>query len=354
MSAWVLDAAHQWPNTEFVGLDVVPIQPKLDRGLDPSIHARIRWVTSNFLQPLPFPDGSFDFVRGVNIARGVPESKWTFLFEEVARVLKQGGKVEIVAENIVFPYIPRAISQATSPTIDTPVQPYFGLPRHEHILLEELFFDVFSSRFINVSPVRIIPSSMNISLRNVVEVPIHIPSKSPTTDNDPRGESIPTTPDYTHGKASSIPFPAASDSPCHLFDWANELRAWQAVLGCKEAMWEELEKKTKEDRDIKETGEDLLRSLPWSKEERELRPRQLFELLFLRYEREMRKCISISTALRKRLGWSAGKHEHEYGVFDENFDWLDRESRYFAGEDESTRHMSCFLAQKGDKFSLQV
>lgn len=190
---------------------------------------------------------------------------------------------------------------------------------------------------------------MNISLRNVVEVPIHIPSKSPTTDNDPRGESIPTTPDYTHGKASSIPFPAASDSPCHLFDWANELRAWQAVLGCKEAMWEELEKKTKEDRDIKETGEDLLRSLPWSKEERELRPRQLFELLFLRYEREMRKCISISTALRKRLGWSAGKHEHEYGVFDENFDWLDRESRY-----ASITNCLCHSPQFGSISRLDV
>ena len=111
-------------------------------------------------------------------------------------------------------------------------------------------------------------------------------------------------------------------------------------------MWEELEKK-----------EDVLGTLPWSSEERLLRPRQLFELLFLRYEREMRKCISISSALRKRLGWSAGKYEHDYGassVLDEDCDWFDKESRYFAGEDESTRHMSCFLAQKGDKFPLQA
>ncbi|KAG8797728.1 hypothetical protein FRC17_007661, partial [Serendipita sp. 399] len=69
---WVLDAAKAWPDTHFVGLDLVPIQPNLDF-VARDLRTRIRWVNANFLDSLPFPTSYFDFVHVRRIARGVPE-----------------------------------------------------------------------------------------------------------------------------------------------------------------------------------------------------------------------------------------------------------------------------------------
>ncbi|PVG02836.1 hypothetical protein CPB86DRAFT_870203 [Serendipita vermifera] len=99
---WVLDAAQAWPESHFVGLDLVPLQPKLSL-VAPKLHDRIQWVNSNFLEKLPFPDSHFDFVHIRRIARGVPEDKWPFLLEEVSRVLKPDGAIEVVEEDLIFP-----------------------------------------------------------------------------------------------------------------------------------------------------------------------------------------------------------------------------------------------------------
>ena len=69
--AWVLDAASQWKvwcvlgrkttlsnekTTEFVGLDVVPIQPDLEASsLDPEVRERVQWVTANLYVPPSIP-----------------------------------------------------------------------------------------------------------------------------------------------------------------------------------------------------------------------------------------------------------------------------------------------------------
>lgn len=112
---WIIKAAHLWTQTEFVGFDLVPIQPDLERvtsrsgsstikdHADLRLHERIRWVHGNFLEKLPFPDGEFDFVRCRKIARGVPESKWDGLYEEIVRVMKPGAAFEHIEEDIIFP-----------------------------------------------------------------------------------------------------------------------------------------------------------------------------------------------------------------------------------------------------------
>ncbi|CAE6523839.1 unnamed protein product [Rhizoctonia solani] len=112
---WIVKAAHQWTHTEFVGFDLVPIQPCLERvasrsGLSTSkghadlrLHERIRWVHGNFLETLPFQDNEFDFVRCRKIARGVPELKWEGLYNEIVRVMKPGAAFEHIEEDIIFP-----------------------------------------------------------------------------------------------------------------------------------------------------------------------------------------------------------------------------------------------------------
>jgi hypothetical protein len=106
-----LAASRSWPNATFVGVDLVighqipaqlleesddtagtelpslkarssnigpgiPIHhPFSASPVSPPRGARIRWVQANFLKPLPFGDGEFDYIHISGIARGVPEDK---------------------------------------------------------------------------------------------------------------------------------------------------------------------------------------------------------------------------------------------------------------------------------------
>ncbi|KAB5593693.1 UbiE/COQ5 family methyltransferase [Ceratobasidium theobromae] len=124
---WILKAAREWTETEFVGFDLVPIQPNLERvtgrsgvsangtsHVDLRLQERIRWVHGNFLEKLPFEDGEFDLVRCRKIARGVPESSWDSLYEEIVRVMKPGAALEHIEEDIIFPC---EISNKPSPPV---------------------------------------------------------------------------------------------------------------------------------------------------------------------------------------------------------------------------------------------
>lgn len=100
---WIISAARKWKNTHFVGVDIVPIQPDLRRvGLD-DLASRITWVNANFLEKLPLPDDHFDFAVVKRIGRAVPEDKSHFVFEELLRVLKPGGSLELLDEDLYFP-----------------------------------------------------------------------------------------------------------------------------------------------------------------------------------------------------------------------------------------------------------
>ncbi|VDB86572.1 unnamed protein product [Peniophora sp. CBMAI 1063] len=184
---WVVHAASQWPETEFVGFDLVNVQVPT-RYLEPSLGRRISWQHGNFLsQRLPFEAGTFDFVRCVNIGRAVPETKWTAIFQEINRVLIPGGVVEVSEEDIIFPIIPRwfttplrakprartnsrssSIPFSSIPDIPLPPSPPASPasnassidddePSHDHALLEMLFISLHRSRFINMKPSNAIP-----------------------------------------------------------------------------------------------------------------------------------------------------------------------------------------------------
>ncbi|RDB17885.1 hypothetical protein Hypma_000730 [Hypsizygus marmoreus] len=100
---WILNCARSWKDSQFVGLDLVPLQPDLQYVGSSDLAARITWVHSNFLDGLPFPNDEFDFVHVKRIALGVPEDKWDSLFEEITRVMKPGGAFEMLEEDLFFP-----------------------------------------------------------------------------------------------------------------------------------------------------------------------------------------------------------------------------------------------------------
>ncbi|KAI0091190.1 S-adenosyl-L-methionine-dependent methyltransferase [Irpex rosettiformis] len=117
---WVMDAAQQWPSSNFIGYDCLHIQPNLkvfgssQPGLE-DLAKRIKWMCGNFLDPLPFKANSFDFVRICCIGLGVPEDEWQTLLQEVTRVLKPGAFVEIVEEDLIFPASGDSIKETGTP-----------------------------------------------------------------------------------------------------------------------------------------------------------------------------------------------------------------------------------------------
>lgn len=151
--AWALHAANEWPDCEVVGFDLVHIQPHVKYL---SATPNVSWVHGNFLSNrLPFDEDSFDFVHVTFIEKGVPESKWGPLFEEITRVLRPGGAIEFITDDILFPKLPSWFTKALyTPTPTTGGTDHDELEEyhHGHALLESLFYSVYERRFINTKP----------------------------------------------------------------------------------------------------------------------------------------------------------------------------------------------------------
>ncbi|TFK99684.1 hypothetical protein BDV98DRAFT_570686 [Pterulicium gracile] len=189
---WVLEAAREWPECDFVGFDLVDVQLPL-RLVDQKIAERISWMHGNFLtNKLPFEDDEFDHIHMSNIALGVPENKWGMLFEEVTRVLRPGGAVEVWEDDGIFPQLPKwftsplrartrrspsvqlpeAVRQAPTPTPRQGDEEHDHNDNHDHALLESLYHSVFRNRFINTKPTAVLPSYFQTYFRQITLGPV--------------------------------------------------------------------------------------------------------------------------------------------------------------------------------------
>ncbi|TFK70414.1 hypothetical protein BDN72DRAFT_538187 [Pluteus cervinus] len=114
---WVKEAASAWRQSRIIGFDLVDVTlPSLDQ------MENVTFVRGNFLKyQLPFPDNHFDLVRMANLTLCIPYDKWEFVLEEVRRVLVVGGRLELIDDQICFPYgeTPSPPSSPASPL--TPV-----------------------------------------------------------------------------------------------------------------------------------------------------------------------------------------------------------------------------------------
>lgn len=202
--AWCVDAARDWKESEFVGLDVVPCQSPLDRLEDGAdLSKRISWVVANFLEELPFPSSSFDFVhiRGLG-ATCIREDQWPDLLSEIVRVLKPDGHLELLEWNWNFTGNMRNVSiqeiarmtkstHAGTPTASANrAEPAGGLARppptpesvpqsapKPYAGLEEAFDKMLASRFINPRVLTLIPS--NLTSQNLTEIRMGNPRRIP-------------------------------------------------------------------------------------------------------------------------------------------------------------------------------
>lgn len=85
---WAFEVCAERPAAMVVGLDLVPGKP--------APVANYRFVRSNLLQGLPFAEGRFDFVHQRLLQSGVPLKSWSGVVQDLVRVVRPGGWVELV------------------------------------------------------------------------------------------------------------------------------------------------------------------------------------------------------------------------------------------------------------------
>lgn len=91
---WAKEVAMLFPAASVTGLD---IKEQVAESQEPDLTpANYSFVSGNILEGLPFPDATFDFVHQRLLFFAIPSDRWQFLLNELTRVTRPGGWVEVV------------------------------------------------------------------------------------------------------------------------------------------------------------------------------------------------------------------------------------------------------------------
>ncbi|KAL0577129.1 hypothetical protein V5O48_004843 [Marasmius crinis-equi] len=223
---WAIEAAKRWTESTVIGLDVKSIQPKLYKveGFN-DLSRRLKWIQGNLLDGLPFPPDHFDLVRIARIGLGVPEDEWQKVLEEVLRVMKPGAVLEILEEDLIFPFAEssRPRPKPTPLTIDLPISS------------DSLPSGAASSRSSIASANPWMNSQDDDSSENSTKRPNLSPlQESPTSTSPPPSTySIPKSPLSLRSHSSHIPaspIPTTFVYQSHPQDHTRLKSAWEAML----------------------------------------------------------------------------------------------------------------------------
>lgn len=92
---WALNVATAYPNIQVVGIDISKIMIEYARA---QAHVRrlqnIHFQIKDILQPLDFPDASFDLINARFIVF-IPRVYWPILLQECRRLLRPGGTIRL-------------------------------------------------------------------------------------------------------------------------------------------------------------------------------------------------------------------------------------------------------------------
>ena len=106
---WAHELATQFPRTKVFGLDVDSSVAKAGN----TIPTNYRFITGNVLQELPFPDMTFDFVHQRFLHMALPVNSWNRVVQELVRVTRPGGWVELVESDLLIQRPGPAMQQLT-------------------------------------------------------------------------------------------------------------------------------------------------------------------------------------------------------------------------------------------------
>ncbi|RJE27057.1 hypothetical protein PHISCL_00642 [Aspergillus sclerotialis] len=87
---WAIEVAEQYPDCEVIGVDISP-------HMQPDDMPDNLWLQVDDLnRPFTFPSNHFDLVHSRLLATGINRSRWPSYIQDIVRVLKPGGWVQIV------------------------------------------------------------------------------------------------------------------------------------------------------------------------------------------------------------------------------------------------------------------
>ncbi|KAG2232510.1 hypothetical protein INT48_007423 [Thamnidium elegans] len=100
---WTLDIAHTFPNAKVIGLDAFPVDDKRMKGHSNTISApNIVYKYGDLTTHLPLPDNYLDIIYQRDTTSIMPHERWPFLLDELMRVAKPGGYIELVEYSFVI------------------------------------------------------------------------------------------------------------------------------------------------------------------------------------------------------------------------------------------------------------
>lgn len=86
---WILEMSTEHTETNFTGIDISAVWPTEIRPRN------CRFQVVNAIQGLPFDDNTFDFVYQRFMIFAYPAKDWPFIIQELVRVTKPGGIIEL-------------------------------------------------------------------------------------------------------------------------------------------------------------------------------------------------------------------------------------------------------------------
>ncbi|KZT30938.1 hypothetical protein NEOLEDRAFT_48893 [Neolentinus lepideus HHB14362 ss-1] len=102
--SWVALAARSWKGSRITGLDLVDTRTDA-WDLNKSVAESVYFMQHNFIaHGLPFKANSFDFIRSADLTLAIPYDAWALLLSEVDRILAPGGQLELIDDQLLFPY----------------------------------------------------------------------------------------------------------------------------------------------------------------------------------------------------------------------------------------------------------
>ncbi|KAI0257247.1 S-adenosyl-L-methionine-dependent methyltransferase [Lactifluus subvellereus] len=105
---WVVYAAQAWNahGTTITGIDVPLSTQEVQTRHPGQIAENAELLSHNFItEALPFPDNSFDYVRLNDAMAAIPRDRWDFVLSEIHRVLSQGGRLELIHDQLCFSFV---------------------------------------------------------------------------------------------------------------------------------------------------------------------------------------------------------------------------------------------------------
>ncbi|RKP11059.1 S-adenosyl-L-methionine-dependent methyltransferase [Thamnocephalis sphaerospora] len=93
---WMMETATDYPECEFLGIDIAPLQPTV------VLPQNCRFELRNALEPFPHSTGYFDYVRHRLLVAAIPKDKWVPYVRECVRICASGGWVEMIDTNCAY------------------------------------------------------------------------------------------------------------------------------------------------------------------------------------------------------------------------------------------------------------